>query len=300
MKETAVFARVSPENKLQIIDVLREDGQIVAMTGDGVNDAPALNGADIGIAMGIRGTEVAKESADMILTDDRFGTIVDAVREGRIIFANIKKYVSFLFSCNMVEIMAVLMTILFLLPMPLQPLHILFLNLVIDIGPAMALALEPAESDVMQHPPRDPENGLVNRSFLTRIIISGVVLGLVAFLMFNIFYHTQGDLEYAQTATFTFMAIAQLMHILNVRKSDGFGLDRTLFNNKWLLIMVGLSFVLQIAAIYLPFMNNVLGTVPLRGITWLTIFGGALASTLIVYLIKRFSGVHAEADARTN
>ncbi|MER2118561.1 MAG: HAD-IC family P-type ATPase, partial [Enterococcus casseliflavus] len=135
IEEVAVFARVSPKNKLQLVEALREEGDIVSMTGDGVNDAPALNGADIGIAMGIRGTEVAKESSDMILTDDRFGTIVDAIKEGRIIFDNIKKYVSFLFSCNMVEIVTIFLSVIFLMPMPIQPLHILFLNLVIDIAP---------------------------------------------------------------------------------------------------------------------------------------------------------------------
>ncbi|MGH2103391.1 HAD-IC family P-type ATPase, partial [Aerococcus urinaeequi] len=129
IRDVAVFARVSPENKLQIVRAFQDEGDVVAMTGDGVNDAPALNGADIGVAMGIRGTEVAKEASDMILTDDAFGTIVDAVREGRIIFENIKKYISFLFACNMVEIVAILTTIVFMLPMPIQPLHILFLNL---------------------------------------------------------------------------------------------------------------------------------------------------------------------------
>ncbi len=138
--ETAVFARVSPENKMQIVSALKKESEVVSMTGDGVNDAPALNDANIGVAMGIRGTEVAKEASDMILTDDRFGTIVDSVKEGRIIFDNIKKYVSFLFACNMVEIVAIFASVVFLLPMPIAPLHILFLNLIIDIAPAMSLS----------------------------------------------------------------------------------------------------------------------------------------------------------------
>lgn len=288
INETAVFARVSPENKRQLVDAWQDDGQIVAMTGDGVNDAPALSGADIGIAMGIRGTEVAKESANMILTDDRYGTIVDAVEIGRIIFENIKKYVSFLFTCNMVEITTIIFTILMTLPMPVQPLHILYLNLVIDVAPAISLAFEPAENDVMKKEPRDPENGLVNRSFLSRIIISGIILGISSFLMFYLEFSILGkDETYAQTVTFAFMAIAQLMHLLNVRKSNSFGLDKTLLDNKVMLGGVLASLILLAAAIYLPFMNNIMGTVPIQAMDWLYITGIAALATLVVYLVKR-------------
>lgn len=288
IRETAVFARVSPENKLQIIDALRKDGEVVAMTGDGVNDAPALNGADIGIAMGIRGTEVAKDASDMILTDDRFSSIVDAVREGRIIFANIKKYVSFLFACNMIEIITILMTILFLLPMPIRPLHVLFLNLLIDIGPAIALAFEPAERDVMNQPPRDRNSGLVNKAFLSRITMSGVILGLTAFGVFNIFYHFSGEsLAYAQTATFTFMAIAQLMYIFNVRHERSFGLDKSLLDNKYLIGAMIFSVVLQLMVIYLPWLQQVFGTEALSLMAWVIIFAIAVVATVIVHFAKQ-------------
>lgn len=288
IRETAVFARVSPENKLQIIDALRGGGEVVAMTGDGVNDAPALNGADIGIAMGIRGTEVAKDASDMILTDDRFSAIVDAVREGRIIFANIKKYVSFLFACNMVEIMTILLTILFLLPMPIRPLHVLFLNLLIDIGPAIALAFEPAEADVMSAPPRDPNSGLVNKSFLGRITVSGIIIGIVAFLVFNVFHHYSGEtLAYAQTATFTFMALAQLMHIFNVRHEKSFGLDKSLFQNKFLIGAMVFSIVLQMMVVYVPWLNTVFGTEALSLTAWGIIVGGALVATITVHFAKQ-------------
>lgn len=289
IRETAVFARVSPENKLQIVRALQDEGEIVAMTGDGVNDAPALNGADIGVAMGIRGTEVAKEASDMILTDDRYSTIVDAVRQGRIIFENIKKYVSFLFACNMVEIVSILFTIVFLLPMPIQPLHILFLNLLIDIGPAISLAYEEAEADVMKQPPRDPENGLVNKSFLSRIITSGIIIGLGAFGIFYYFHQmTDVSLEYAQTVTFTYMAVAQLMHVFNVRKLHSFGLDKSFFNNKLLVSAMGLSVVLQLMVVYVPFFNTVFKTEALDLSTWGIIVATAILVTLIVYLIKRF------------
>ena len=292
IRDVAVFARVSPENKLQIVRAFQDEGNVVAMTGDGVNDAPALNGADIGVAMGIRGTEVAKEASDMILTDDAFGTIVDAVREGRIIFENIKKFISFLFACNMVEIMAILTTIVFMLPMPIQPLHILFLNLLVDIGPAIALAYEKAESNVMEHPPRNPESGLVNKTFLSRIIISGVIIGLGAFGVFYLFHNIFGmSLTYAQTATFTYMAIAQLFHILNVRRLSGFGLDKTFFQNKLLLAAMAFSVVLQLLVVYVPFLNNVFGTEPLTLATWGIILATVLVVTIIVYLVKKLAGL---------
>lgn len=292
IRDVAVFARVSPENKLQIVRAFQEEGDVVAMTGDGVNDAPALNGADIGVAMGIRGTEVAKEASDMILTDDAFGTIVDAVREGRIIFENIKKYISFLFACNMVEIVAILTTIVFMLPMPIQPLHILFLNLLVDIGPAIALAYEKAEANVMEHPPRNPESGLVNKTFLSRIIISGVIIGLGAFGVFYLFHNIFGmSLTYAQTATFTYMAIAQLFHILNVRRLSGFGLDKTFFQNKLLLAAMAFSVVLQLLVVYVPFLNNVFGTEPLTLTTWGIILAIVLVITGLVYVVKKLAGL---------
>jgi len=290
INETAVFARVSPENKRQLIDAWQDDDEVVAMTGDGVNDAPALSGADIGVAMGIRGTEVAKESSDMILTDDRFSTIVDAVDIGRTIFENIRKYVSFLFACNMVEITTILITLLLTLPMPLQPLHILFLNLVIDVGPAISLAFEPAEGDVMKKAPRDKDSGLVNRSFLTLIIVSGIVLGLSSFAIFWFEFSYLGNaLEYAQTSTFAFMAVAQLMHIFNVRKRAKFGLDKSLFDNKILIGALVLSVVLLLVAVYVPFMNTILGTVPLNGIDWLYIVVLGAVATTVVHLLKKLS-----------
>jgi Ca2+-transporting ATPase len=285
--DTAVFARVSPENKLQLVKALKEAGNIVSMTGDGVNDAPALNGADIGIAMGVRGTEVAKEASDMILTDDRFGTIIDAIKEGRIIFDNIKKYVSFLFSCNMVEIITIFLSVIFLLPMPILPLHVLFLNLVIDIGPAMALAFEPAEDDIMKRQPRSRSDSLVNKKFLGRIILSGIVIGIVAFGFFNILLHTNHSLEYAQTATFTFMAVAQLMHIFNVRKNSGFGLDKSFFRNKILIFAILTSIGLQLIAVYVPFMNDLLGTTPIQASTWLVILTTAIVVTFVVKGLKK-------------
>lgn len=275
--ETGVFARVSPENKLQIVEALRERKEIVAMTGDGVNDAPALNGADIGIAMGVRGTEVAKESSDMILTNDRFSTIVDAVKVGRIIFDNIKKFVSFLFTCNLVEITAIFLTIVFLLPMPVAPLHILYLNLIIDILPAITLSFEPGEEDIMERRPRDSERTLINKYFLLQIGLSGLMIGISAFLIFGYFNGSDVSDAYAQTATFSAMALGQVTHIFNVRHPKGFGLDKSILKNKALIAALFASFALLLVAVYVPFMQNIMGTEALNLMTW-----GILAGTVAV------------------
>lgn len=285
--ETGVFARVSPENKLQIVNALRDHKEIVAMTGDGVNDAPALNGADIGISMGVRGTEVAKESSDMILTNDRFSTIVDAVEVGRVIFDNIKKFVSFLFTCNLVEITAIFLTIVFLLPMPVAPLHILYLNLIIDILPAITLSFEPGEADIMKRQPRNPESGLINKYFLFQIGLSGLVIGLSAFLIFGYFNGTDASEAYAQTATFSAMALGQVMHIFNVRHPKGFGLDKTILANKPLIAALFASIGLLLFAVYVPFMQTIMGTEGLSLMTWGILFGTGAIVTAINHGIKK-------------
>ena len=183
---TGVFARVSPKHKLQLVEALQRRGEIVAMTGDGVNDAPALKQADIGVAMGIKGTEVAKETADMIITDDNFATIVSAVEQGRIIYANILKFIHYLFSCNFAEILTVFVAILIGWPLPLGALQILWLNMVTDVFPALALALEPSAPDMMKRPPRDPREGLVNRQFLGLIAWQGAMLAALTLIAFGL------------------------------------------------------------------------------------------------------------------
>lgn len=286
IKNTAIFARVSPENKLQIVKALNIDNEVTAMTGDGVNDAPALNGADIGISMGIRGTEVAKDASDMILTDDKFSTIVEAVKRGRVIFDNIEKFVYFLFSCNVVEILTVFLTIVLRLPMPILALQILWLNLVVDVLPAMSLAWEPGEKDIMKRKPRDPQQAILNKPFLIKILGNGSLISLGALVIF-IYGLSSGYSEgISRTMAFSTMAFGQLFHIFNVREKNSFGLDKTIFKNPLLIPALLLSVILQLIAVYLPFFNNVMGTEPLDLYKWGLILLGAAIPTLIIQLIR--------------
>jgi P-type Ca2+ transporter type 2C len=284
IKVTSIFARVSPENKLQIVHALKADHEITAMTGDGVNDAPALNGADIGVAMGIRGTEVAKEASDMILTDDRFSTIVDAVREGRVIFDNIEKFIYFLFSCNFIEIMVIFAAIVIGIPMPLLALQILWLNLVVDVLPAMSLAWEPGESTIMKRKPRDPEKAIVNRSFLIKVLGNGALIGLGSLMPFVVSLWLGMDETVARTIAFSTMAFAQLLHIFNVREKDSFGIDKELLKNPFLLVSLAISASLQLLVIYMPFFNRIMETVPLNGTHWLFILAGSFIPLVLIQL----------------
>jgi P-type Ca2+ transporter type 2C len=179
-----VFARVSPEHKLRIVEALQARGEVVAMTGDGVNDAPALRKADIGIAMGVKGTAVAKEAAAMIIRDDDFGTIVRAVEQGRVIYANIRRFIHYLFSCNLSEILTVFVAIIIGWPLPLAALQILWLNMITDVFPALALALEPSRPGVMRRPPRDPGEPLMSRRYVVLIVWQGVLLAGVTLTAF--------------------------------------------------------------------------------------------------------------------
>lgn len=286
IRDVSVFARVSPENKLQIVKALNIDKEVTAMTGDGVNDAPALNGADIGIAMGIRGTEVAKDASDMILTDDRFSTIVDAVKEGRAIFDNIEKFVYFLFSCNVVEILAVFITIILGLPMPILAIQILWLNLVVDVLPAMSLAWEPAEADIMKRKPRNPETAIVTKKFLFEVLRDGALIGLGATAVFLFGLNRDYPIEAVVTMSFSTMAFGQLFHIFNVRNRKATALKTAMFKNPYLMGALIISFGLQLLVVYLPFFNDVMGTVPLDAYKWLVIILGSIIPTLMIQISR--------------
>lgn len=289
VEKVAVFARVAPEHKLRIVRALKANGEIAAMTGDGVNDAPALKAADIGVAMGITGTDVSKGAADMILTDDNFASIVAAVEEGRAIFANIQKFLRYLLSSNIGEVLVmffgvVLGTQIGLLPeaesaviVPLLSTQILWINLLTDSGPALALGMDPPDGDVMKKPPRNPKSRVITRTiwfdifFVGVIMMIGTLVVMDASLPGGFIPGTSGSMHYARTMAFTTLVFFQLFNAFNSR-SDELSAFTGLFRNKWLWGAVGISIVLQVIVVYAPFLQKAFGTVPLSATDWITCF----------------------------
>ncbi|NTU62823.1 MAG: cation-translocating P-type ATPase, partial [Chloroflexi bacterium] len=260
--EVSVFARVSPEHKLKIVGALQARGEIVSMTGDGVNDAPALKKANIGVAMGITGTDVSKEAADMVLLDDNFATIVAAVEEGRVIFDNIKKFVKFSIAGNVGKIMVALLGPLpmFGLPLPLQPLQLLWLNLLTDGLLGLGMGVEPAEKNVMQRPPVRPSESIFAGGMVSYIVLVGLLTGAVALAVGVAYYHTGS--AYWQTMIFTVLCFSQIGQAFATRSSTESFFKMRLLGNRLLLGMAGAVALAQIAAIYLPFMNRFIYTLP--------------------------------------
>lgn len=301
--DAAVFARVSPEHKLQIVEALQQQGHIVAMTGDGVNDAPALKQSDIGIVMGIQGTEIAKENADMVITDDDFTSIVSAVEQGRIIYANILRFLHYLLSCNFSEILAVFLALMFGWPLPLVALQILWLNLVTDIFPAFALALEPSAPDVMNRPPRDPREPLLPLRFIGLIVWQGCLLSGVTLLAYSIglkWHGSEGEgLRRATTMAFMTLALAQVLHVFNARSQSRSAFTDRLFTNGWLWAAVGTCFGLQAVAVYVPLLRKVLHTVPPTSSEWGVIVACSLAPLAVVEFVKWISRFTNRAKSRS-
>ena len=269
VEEADVFARVSPEHKLRLVEALQADGEVVAMTGDGVNDAPAIKKADIGIAMGITGTDVAKETADMVLTDDNYASIVAAIEQGRVIYSNIRKFVYYLLSCNLAEIAVIFLATLAGLPSPLTAIQLLWLNLITDGAPALALGVEKGDPDIMDRPPRPPDEPIINRSMwlgitVQTIAITGVTLGAYAI---GLHVHPNQP-EFAETMAFATLSFSELLRAFTARSERYPILKIGLFSNRSMNLAFLTSALLLLAVIYVPGLNTVFNAVPLGWTQW--------------------------------
>jgi Ca2+-transporting ATPase len=257
-----VYARAAPDQKIKIVKALQDQGEFVAMTGDGVNDAPALKRSDIGVAMGLAGTDVAREASDMILLDDNFATIVTAVREGRRIFDNIRRFIKYTMTSNSGEIWTIFLAPFLGLPIPLLPIHILWINLVTDGLPGLALAAEPEERRLMQRPPRPPNENVFAHGMWQDIIWVGLLMGGVSIFTQAWAYHT-GSAHW-QTMVFTVLTLSQMGNVLAVRSETESFFTLGAWSNRPLLGAVLLTFALQMAAVYVPFLNPIFKTQPLE------------------------------------
>jgi Ca2+-transporting ATPase len=285
VEHVAVYARVSPQHKIMIVKALKAKGQIVAMTGDGVNDAPALKMADIGIAMGITGTDVSKEASDMILTDDNFASIVAAVEEGRGIFDNIKKFIRYLLSCNAGEVLTVFFAPLLNLPIPLSPPQILMMNLVTDGLPALALGVDPTSPNIMERPPRDPKEDILKPMF-PNIAMTGLLICIGTLLVFSIYYNSTGNLNLAMTAAFTTIVMFELFISFACRDERATLLEVGIFTNPSLMLANASSIILQLAVIYLPPLQAIFKTVPLSINDWVIILIVSSTAFFAIELVK--------------
>ncbi len=300
-----VFARVSPEHKVKIVRAFKAQGNIVSMTGDGVNDAPSLKYADIGVAMGITGTDVAKGASDMILTDDNFTTIVHAIEEGRNIYNNIKKAVIFLLSCNLGEVIAIFLSILLNWPVPLLATHLLWINLITDSLPAISLGVDPGDHDVMKYKPRNPKESFFARGAGVRAILGGTLIGLLTLTAFyyGLWEHNiplgttgidlsnpnhQNALTYARTMAFVVLAASQLFYSLSMRNTTKSIFQVGLFKNKYLIGAIAVGLILQLAVISIPAFAKAFQVQNLSLQDWGIVFVFALVPLIVNEIIKIF------------
>ncbi|MDY6065627.1 MAG: cation-translocating P-type ATPase [Finegoldia sp.] len=287
VKTTRVFARVSPENKVQIVRALKENGHIAAMTGDGVNDAPAIKKADIGIAMGITGTDVAKNTAEVILTDDNFATIVHAVAEGRVIYSNIRKFVGFLLSCNIAEVLIVFLSIVFNWDTPFLPIQLLWLNLVTDAFPALALGVEAAEPGIMNKPPRDPNEPIIDSKMRFTIASQSIAITIASLFAYRYgLSHFPDHIEAARTIAFTTLISSELLRSYSARSENIPVFKLGLFSNKKLVLGTAFSAVLMLLVVYVPGVNDLFKLIPLHWEHWKVIIPCALIPFAIGEIFK--------------
>lgn len=284
VRSTSVFARVSPEHKMRIVKALQADNQIVAMTGDGVNDAPAIKMSNIGVAMGITGTDVAKETADMVLTDDNYASIVSAVEQGRIIYSNIRKFVYYLISCNMAEILVIFIPTILGKGSPLQAIQLLWLNLVTDGAPALALGTEKGDPDIMNQKPRPHDEPIINKNMQIGVAIQAVFITAATL---GAFFIGLGHNEvYAQTMAFITLSVSELLRAYTARSEYYPILKVGLFGNKYMNYAVGASLVLILLVLYVPFLNGVFKTVPLGWSEWIRILPLILVPSVAAEVTK--------------
>ena len=283
LRTCRVFARVAPEHKVAIVRALQAEGEVVAMTGDGINDAPALKAADIGCAMGRGGTDVAKEASDMVLMDDNFATIVAAVKEGRSIYANIRRSVHFLLSCNIGEIITILFALLFGLPAPLLAVQLLWVNLITDSLPAAALGVEPPEPDIMKQPPCDTKKSLFSGGLGIKIALEGAMIGsisLIAYVVGNRYFNA------GSTMTFAVLSLSQLVHAFHMRSDHPLS-EIGFFTNPKLIASFLICAFLQISVITLPFAARIFSVTPLSTAAWCVVIILSLLPLPLVELQKR-------------
>ncbi len=284
----SVYARVSPENKVRIVKAFQEHGRVVAMTGDGVNDAPALKLADIGVAMGIVGTDVSKEAADVVLTDDNFSTIVGAVEEGRRIYDNILKAIEFLLSTNIGEILVLLIAVMFNWVTPLLPIHILWINLVTDSLPALALSFDPASPDVMRRGPIDSRKGIMTRGFTMRIVLQGMMVGTLSIAAYWVGMTTSaGNSAVAQTMTFAVLAFTQIMIVFSIRAGSRSAFPG-MFNNKLLLLALLVVSAMMWVVLEVPALHGIFRITDLNRLQWMWVIGLSIAPIAITEIVKIF------------
>jgi Ca2+-transporting ATPase len=288
VEQTTVYARVSPRHKLRIVRALKQNGHIAAMTGDGVNDAPAIKEADIGVSMGISGTDVTKEAADVILLDDNFSTLVAAVEEGRVIYQNIRKFIRYLLSCNIGEVLTMFLGILMGMPMVLMPIHILLVNLVTDGLPAIALGLEPPEEGVMNRPPRKSNEGVFSGGLLSTILFRGCLIGLTTLGVFVHFLKSYQSVDLARTAALVTLVFSQLIHVFECKSEDKTLLQIHIFNNIKLVLAVLCSAAIVFAAIYFPPFAGVMSTIPLTMRQLCEIAAYLVAAPVLAGALQRF------------
>jgi Ca2+-transporting ATPase len=282
-----VCCRVSPQHKTRIVDALKARDHVVAMTGDGVNDAPALKRANIGVAMGITGTDVTKQTADMVLTNDNFASIVAAIEQGRIIYSNIRKFVYFLLACNAGEILIIFGAMLLGMPIPLRPVHLLWLNLVSDGAPALALGMEKGDPNIMKQPPRPPKEPIINRDMTVGISVVATVDAIAILLVFYLaLQRYPGHLEAAQTIAFVALCTSELLRAFTARSEYNSIFSIGVFSNRWMLWAVAVSFLLILMVVYVPFLRPFFYTVPLTLDDWLFMLPFFLASPIAMELVK--------------